>query len=87
MLGAQDELNRVAPDERRGEVTAAFITCIYALVAVFVIGIGLLGLRLSLPVALSAVAALLAATAVGTAVWHLRTPAPRPSRSDAAVAA
>ena len=28
-LGAQDDLNRIAPPERRGEINAALYTCIY----------------------------------------------------------
>ena len=32
-LSAQDELNRIAPRRRRGEVTSAFISCIYLVVA------------------------------------------------------
>jgi MFS family permease len=40
-LAAQHDLNRIAPDERRGEVNAAFYTCIYLGVSVSVIGVGL----------------------------------------------
>jgi MFS family permease len=54
-VNAQHELNELAPEERRGEVTAAFIGCIYLLVAVSVIGTGLLDLRFSLPVAVGSV--------------------------------
>jgi hypothetical protein len=32
-INAQQELNEIAPAERRGEVTSAFIACIYAMVA------------------------------------------------------
>jgi MFS family permease len=71
-LYAQDELNRIAPPERRGEVTAAFITCIYAGVAASVIAIGVLDLRLSLSTGVGIVASILAATAVATAAWHGR---------------
>lgn len=72
-LGAQDELNRAAPAERRGEVTAAFITCIYAAVAVSVIAVGLLDLRLSLAVSVSVVAAALGSAALAVAVWSVRS--------------
>ena len=41
-VNAQQELNEIAPAERRGEVTSAFIASIYALVAVSVIGTGAL---------------------------------------------
>jgi predicted MFS family arabinose efflux permease len=71
-LYAQDELNRIAPPERRGEVTAAFITCIYAGVATSVIAVGLLDLRVSLSTGVGVVAAMLAATSAATAVWHWR---------------
>jgi predicted MFS family arabinose efflux permease len=70
-LGAQDELNRIAPGDRRGEVTAAFISCIYLVVASSVIGVGLLDLRLSLAASVDAVACVLGVTALATAAWQL----------------
>jgi hypothetical protein len=70
-LNAQDELNALAPPERRGEVTSAFISCIYAVVAFSVIGSGLLDRWLSLSLAVGAVAVTLAAGALLTAVWQL----------------
>jgi MFS family permease len=72
-LSAQEELNDLAPAERRGEVTAAFIACIYFLVATAVIGTGLLDLGLSLSTAVEAVAALLAAGALAGVAWQLRS--------------
>ena len=71
-LNAQQELNEVAPQERRGEVTAAFIACIYALLAMSVVGSGLLDEYLSLTAAVSVVAACLATLAAAVAVWHAR---------------
>jgi MFS family permease len=71
-LSAQEELNGLAPAERRGEVTAAFIACIYFLVATAVIGTGLLDERLSLSASVEAVAVLLAAGAVAGIAWQLR---------------
>jgi hypothetical protein len=44
-LGAQADINELAPIERRGEVTAAFISCIYCGVATSAIGIGLIPRR------------------------------------------
>jgi MFS family permease len=72
-LTAQEELNELAPDERRGEVTAAFIAVTYACVAGFVIASGLLALGLSLQGAVEAVAAALIAVALGVAAWHVVT--------------
>jgi MFS family permease len=69
-LNAQEELNELAPGERRGEVTAAFIACIYALVASAVIASGLLDLSFSLPVSVGAVAIVLAASAALAAAWQ-----------------
>jgi MFS family permease len=71
-LSAQEELNELAPAERRGEVTAAFIACIYFLVASAVIGSGLLDVGLSLSASVETVAGLLAAAALGGIVWQLR---------------
>jgi MFS family permease len=69
-LTAQEELNELAPDERRGEVTAAFIAVTYACVAGFVIAAGLLALGMPLQSAVEAVAAALIAVAIGVAAWH-----------------
>ena len=71
-MSAQEELNELAPAERRGEVTAAFIACIYFVVASAVIATGLLDLRLSLTVSVAAVALTLGAGALVTALWQLR---------------
>lgn len=71
VFAAQDELNALAPDARRGEVTAAFVCCIYLVVAVSVISTGLLDLRVSLTAAVAGVAAALAVTAVAAAAWQL----------------
>jgi MFS family permease len=72
-LTAQEELNELAPDERRGEVTAAFIAVTYACVAGFVIAAGFLALALSFERAVEAVAAALIVVALGTAAWHAIT--------------
>jgi MFS family permease len=66
-LSAQEELNAIAPPERRGEVTAAFIGCIYFLVASAVISTGLLDLRFSLPFSVGVVSLALAACALVSA--------------------
>jgi MFS family permease len=69
-LTAQQELNELVPEERRGEVTAAFIACIYFLVAIFVIAAGLLDSLFSLTVAIELVGTVLIAVALGAAAWH-----------------
>jgi MFS family permease len=69
-LNAQEELNEIAPEDRRGEVTAAFIACIYALVASSAIATGLLDVGFSLSVSVGAVAVVLAACALTTAGWQ-----------------
>jgi MFS family permease len=84
-LAAQEELNGLAPAERRGEVTAAFIACIYFLVAGFVVASGLLALRFSLDTSVEVVAAVLLAVALATAAWHaLSARAGAPTRRGAA---
>jgi len=70
-INAQQELNELAPPDRRGEVTAAFVACIYFVVAGSAIGVGLLAEVASLAVALGLVAAVLVALALTTAVWQL----------------
>jgi MFS family permease len=71
VLDAQEELNDLAPPERRGEVTAAFIACIYFVVATAVISTGLLDLRLSLSHSVEAVAVVLIGGALLTAAWQM----------------
>jgi MFS family permease len=70
-LNAQQELNELAPPQRRGEVTAAFISCIYFLVATSVITSGLLDEWFSLSLAVGAVATSLAILAALLALWQL----------------
>jgi MFS family permease len=69
-LNTQDELNDIAPASRRGEVTSAFIACIYLGVGAAVISSGLLDEVVSLHAAVDAVAFALAAAALGAAVWQ-----------------
>jgi len=83
-LTAQQELNELAPGERRGEVTAAFIACIYFLVATFVIASGLLGSVFSLDASVETVGSALIALALAAAVWHVATPQPAAPRRRAA---
>jgi hypothetical protein len=68
-LNAQQELNEIAPEERRGEVTAAFIACIYFLVSASVIGAGLLDLRFSLSSSVMAVSVALLGCAAVASAW------------------
>jgi hypothetical protein len=69
-LDAQDELNSIAPEDRRAEVTAAFVCVIYVLVGGAVVGVGLLGEALSLTTAVGAVGLVLAAAAACAAAWQ-----------------
>lgn len=71
-LNAQQELNELAPPARRGEVTAAFISCIYFLVATSVIATGLLDRFLTLTVSVEIVAGSLVLLAVTAAGWQWR---------------
>jgi MFS family permease len=69
-FGSQATVNRLAPDERRGEVTAAFITCLYSGVTVTVIATGVLTDAISLSTAVAVAGIAIAAVAATTAVWH-----------------
>jgi MFS family permease len=71
-VGAQTQINGLAPEERRGEVTAAYITCIYTGVTVTAVGAGLLSGVMSLFAAVTVVAAVVAAVAATVALWHVR---------------
>jgi MFS family permease len=70
-LGAQDDLNRLAPPERRGEINAALYTCIYLGIALPVIGVGVLADLTSLNTAVVVFAALTGTAATCVAAWHL----------------
>jgi MFS family permease len=71
-VGAQTQINGLAPEERRGEVTAAYITCIYTGVTVTAVGAGLLSGVMSLFAAVTVVAVVVAAVAATVALWHVR---------------
>jgi MFS family permease len=70
-FGAQAEVNELAPADRRGEVTAAFLAVIYGGVAVSVIGVGFLSDAASLYTAVAVFSAVIGAVAVLAAGWHL----------------
>ena len=70
-FGSQAQINRLAPAERRGEVTAAFITCLYSGVTVTAITTGLLSDAISLYTAVAVAGIAVAAVALTTAGWHL----------------
>jgi MFS family permease len=72
-LGAQADINELAPIERRGEVTAAFISCIYFGVAASAIGVGLISTTLSLRTAVTIFAVAVGATALVAIAWHVST--------------
>jgi MFS family permease len=71
LFGAQTEINLLAPGERRGEVTAAFIACLYGGVAVTAVGAGILADAYGLSTAVAVVGAILAGVAATTILWHL----------------
>jgi MFS family permease len=70
-LGAQSDLNAIAPTDRRGEVTAAFFVCIYLGVAVSAIGVGLVATLASLETAVAVFAVVTGAASVVAIAWHV----------------
>jgi len=71
-LAAQDGLTRLAPDQQRAELSAAFYVCVYIGVSVPVIGIGVLAVATTLFTAVAAFAAVTGCGALAVAAWHLR---------------
>jgi MFS family permease len=71
LFGAQTEINLLAPGERRGEVTAAFIASLYGGVAVTAVGAGLLADAYGLSTAVAVIGAIVSGVAAITTVWHL----------------
>lgn len=71
-FGSQAEINQLAPTERRGEVTAAFLTCVYLGVAATAISTGLLSDAYSLPTAIAAVSVVAGTVALIAVGWQLK---------------
>lgn len=71
LFGAQKDVNHLAPADRRGEVTAAFISCLYGGVAITTVGTGLLADGYGLSTAVAIIGAVLVALAVGVSAWHI----------------
>jgi hypothetical protein len=69
--GSQAEVNRLAPAERRGEVTAAFITCMYSGVIVAAVATGLIADAISLATAVAVAGAAVTMLAAATTIWHV----------------
>jgi hypothetical protein len=72
LFGAQTDVNRLAPPQRRGEVTAAFLTCLYGSVAVTSTATGLLADAYGLSTAVIVAGAALSTVAAVATGWHLR---------------
>jgi MFS family permease len=70
-LGAQSDLNAIAPPDRRGEITAAFFVCIYLGVAVSAIGVGLVATLASLETAVAVFAVVTGAASIAAIAWHV----------------
>lgn len=71
---SQTEVNRLAPDDRRGEVTAAYVMAIYAGITVASLLVGRLADTHGITRAVTTAAAAVAIAAIG-AIWRrLRTP-------------
>jgi MFS family permease len=70
LFGAQKDINQLAPTDRRGEVTAAFISCLYGGVAITSVATGLLADGYGLSTSVAIIGGMLAALAVGTCAWH-----------------
>jgi MFS family permease len=81
-LGAQDDLNRIAPPERRGEINAALYTCIYLGVALPVIGVGVLADLTTLTTAVVVFAFVTGTAAISVALWHLAAGRPAATASQ-----
>jgi hypothetical protein len=71
-LAAQDDLTRIAPNDQRAEVSAAFYVCIYLGLSLPVIGIGILADLTTLFTAVTTFAVVTGGGALVLAFWHLR---------------
>jgi MFS family permease len=75
-FGSQAEINDLAPGQRRGEVTAAFIACVYLGVTVTAISTGLLADASSLSAAVAAAGGTITIFATAGIAWHLASAEP-----------
>jgi len=73
-LHAQHELNTFVPQQRRAEVSAAFVCCIYVLVGAAVIGVGLIDETGGLTRGVGTVGSLLTACSLAVAGWQVTRP-------------
>ncbi len=71
LFGAQTTINDLAPPDRRGEVTSAFMACLYGGVAVTAVSTGVLADAHGVSTAITAASAGLALFGVVAIVWHL----------------
>jgi MFS family permease len=71
LFGAQKDINQLAPTDRRGEVTAAFISCLYGGVAITSVATGLLADGYGLSTSVAIIGGMLAALALATCAWHV----------------
>jgi MFS family permease len=71
-LAAQDDLTRIAPNNQRAEISAAFYVCVYLGVALPLIGIGILAALTTLYIGVATFAAITGVGALLLAGWHLR---------------
>jgi hypothetical protein len=78
-LAAQHDLTRIAPADRRAEVTSAFYTCIYLGVALPVIGAGVIASAISLTAGIAVFGTVTGAASLALAAWHLRRGSARPA--------
>jgi predicted MFS family arabinose efflux permease len=70
-IRAQHELNTFVPEQRRAEVSAAFVCCIYVLVGGAVIGVGLIDATGGLTRGVGIVGGLLTAGSLAVAGWQV----------------
>ncbi|MBO0845725.1 MAG: MFS transporter [Nocardioides sp.] len=68
---AQHELNTLAPTDRRAEVSAAFVCCVYVLVGGSVVAVGIIDQAGGLTQGVFVVGALLTAASLATAWWQV----------------
>ena len=71
LFGAQTTINDLAPPDRRGEVTSAFMACLYGGVAVTAVCTGLLADAHGVSEAITVASAALAAVGIVAIGWHL----------------
>jgi hypothetical protein len=71
--GSLEVINKIAPEDRRAEVTSSYFVCCFAGNALPVIGVGIISAYAGMPSASATFAAMLSLFAVGAILFDIKS--------------